>query len=287
MKKFVLLTLLLLIFMSLTACDILGTSVSNPTETTVPDDEMIAPKDEETTLSMLPKDEPTQGSVGLVYELNANGAGYIVTGIGTCTDTKIVIPAMYEGLPVTSIGPRAFSHCKKLTTIIIPDTVTKIGVRAFEWCSKLQTVEMGNGVIDIDANAFEECSFVSIKIGANVASIGNLAFAYCFNLKSIEIPPSVTKIGALAFMNTDLNAVYITDIAAWSNIKFDSRDSNPLYVASNLFLNGNLVTNLTFPDNMTIINDYTFYNCESIESIEISDRATLPSLHPQNNYCTL
>ena len=42
-------------------------------------------------------------SEGLSFELNDSKTGYIVTGIGTCTDTEIIIPSKYNGLPVTSI----------------------------------------------------------------------------------------------------------------------------------------------------------------------------------------
>ena len=54
-------------------------------------------------------------SEGLAYALNDDGAGYTVTGIGECTDTELVIPAMYNGLPVTSIGYWAFAYCSSLT----------------------------------------------------------------------------------------------------------------------------------------------------------------------------
>ena len=51
----------------------------------------------------------TVGSEGLTYELNIHKDGYIVTGMGTCTDTRVVIPSTYNGLPVMSIAKGAFS----------------------------------------------------------------------------------------------------------------------------------------------------------------------------------
>ena len=38
---------------------------------------------------------------------------------------------------------------------------------------------------------------------------------------------------------------------------------------------------------VTSIDPLAFDNCADIISVTIPDRATLPSLHPQNNYCTL
>ena len=59
-----------------------------------------------------------------------NGNGYSVTGYEGMP-TVVVIPETYEGLPVTSIGERAFEDCFGLTSITIPDSVTSIGSSAF------------------------------------------------------------------------------------------------------------------------------------------------------------
>jgi hypothetical protein len=55
------------------------------------------------------------------------GETYQVKGIGNCTDTDIVIPSTYNGLPVTSIGEDAFTGRSSLTSVTIPDSVTIIG----------------------------------------------------------------------------------------------------------------------------------------------------------------
>ena len=53
-------------------------------------------------------------SEGLVYKLNDDGESYTVLGLGECTDTNIIIPATYEGKPVTTIGNQAFRNEKSL-----------------------------------------------------------------------------------------------------------------------------------------------------------------------------
>ena len=76
----------------------------------------------------------------LSYSLNSDGESYSVTGIGTCTDTDIVIPSTYEEKPVTAISNSAFYGCSLLTSVIIPDSVTSIGLSAFYNCTALETV---------------------------------------------------------------------------------------------------------------------------------------------------
>ena len=71
------------------------------------------------------------GTAGLEYELSDDGTAYTVVGVGSTGDTNIVIPATYNGLPVTSIGSGAFSGCRSLTSVTIPDSVTSIGEYAF------------------------------------------------------------------------------------------------------------------------------------------------------------
>lgn len=68
----------------------------------------------------------------------------VVTGIGTCTDTKLYICSSLKTLEipngVTSIAPDAFQGCQSLTSITIPHSVTNIGYNTFLGCSALTTI---------------------------------------------------------------------------------------------------------------------------------------------------
>ncbi|MGN0824125.1 MAG: leucine-rich repeat protein [Candidatus Coproplasma sp.] len=165
-------------------------------------------------------------SAGLSYTLNADSAGYTVSGIGTCTDTEIVIPsACYDGLPVTAIGANAFQNHDGFTSITIPASVTSIGDEAFRVCSSLTSVTFGanSQLTSIGANAFQNCSSLeSITIPASVTSIGNYAFRGT-SLTSITIPASVTSIGNYAFYDCDeLKSIAIpTSVTSIGNNAFN------------------------------------------------------------------
>ena len=153
---------------------------------------------------------------------------------------------------VTSIGKYVFENCS-ITNITIPDSVTSIDKYAFYYCSGVTNVTIGNGVTTIGEKAFYHCSnLTSVTIGNSVTSIGNDAFGTCSKLTN----------------------VYITDIAAWCNISFSSSTSNPLDYAGNLYLNNELVTDLTIPDSVTSIGSFAFYNCISLKSIIIPNSVT-------------
>jgi len=85
---------------------------------------------------------PMTGTPGLAFELINGGTAYSVSA-GSAASGDIVIPAVYNGLPVTSIGDWAFSECSGLTNITIPDSVTSISGYAFSGCNNLTTVFYG------------------------------------------------------------------------------------------------------------------------------------------------
>ena len=55
---------------------------------------------------------------------------YTVSGIGTCTDTEILIPTTYNGLPVVSVEASAFLNNTAITSVVLPDGITSIGENA-------------------------------------------------------------------------------------------------------------------------------------------------------------
>ncbi len=174
---------------------------------------------------------------------------------------------------VTSIGNSAFSGCDGLSSVIIPDNVTSIGNSTFKGCSRLANVTIGNGTTSIGAEAFRNCSgLTNVIIGNGTTSIGKWAFVDCTSLASVTIGSGVTSIGYEAFLDcSNMNAVYISDVAAWCKIAFEDYVSNPLYYAKNLYLNGELQTDLTIPSDVTEIKSYTFYRCTSLTSVTIPD----------------
>jgi hypothetical protein len=76
-------------------------------------------------------------SKGLKYSLSQDGKHYIVTDLGSCNDTNVVIPYTYEGLPVKAIDEWAFYGYSSLESIIIPSSIETIGDYAFYGCDSI------------------------------------------------------------------------------------------------------------------------------------------------------
>lgn len=166
---------------------------------------------------------------GLKYELSDTEDSYVVTGLGTCEDTDIVIPEVYKDLPVTSIGYAAFYECSNLTSIVIPQSVRSIEKIAFLGCKNLTNVVIPKGVVSIGYAAFLGCyNLTDIVIPESVTSIGTSAFNGCISLTSIDIPESVTTIDSFAFAH-----------------------------CSNL-------TSITIPNSVTSVGEYAFEGCSNL-----------------------
>ena len=101
---------------------------------------------------------PPQATEGLAFELIRGNSEYSVS-LGTARAIgEVVIPAVHNGLPVTTIANNAFSYAVNMTSIIIPNNVTSIGNSAFSDCSGLTNVTIPSSVTVISQNAFSGCT---------------------------------------------------------------------------------------------------------------------------------
>lgn len=176
--------------------------------------------------------------------------------------TELNIPS-----DITSIKKYAFSGAQYITKVTFPKNLTSIGREAFKY-SGLTEVNIPDGVTELSFCTFAYSNLIKASIPNSVTVIGEESFKYCVNLESIEIGTGLNKIKYNAFTGCEkLSSVYITDLEAWNNHGqfFDS----PFKYGANLYLNGELVTELIIPNTITTINNEIFKNIRSITSVII------------------
>ena len=122
------------------------------------------------------------------------------------------------------------------------------------------------------------CNNSVIPDDDTVTRIAGHAFYGCSELTDLFIPASVTSIGTWAFSDTDIKNLYIEDLESWLNVVFgDSTGptfSNPLQEHGNIYVNGELLTELTIPEGVNEINDGALRNCLSLTKVVIPDHVT-------------
>lgn len=107
-----------------------------------------------------------------------------------------------------------------------------------------------------------------------VTTIGESAFENCYRLSEITLPNSIKEIKRDAFYGCALSNVKISNLNAYMTIKFNGFASVPTYLTPNLYIGGNLVTNLEIPEGIIEIPEYIFYGNQSIENVVIPDSVT-------------
>ena len=229
-----------------------------------------------------------EASKGLAYTSNGNGSCY-VSGIGTCTDTDILIPAKSpSGDAVIGIENNAFKECSSLTSITIPGGMTRITGSAFSGCINLESIiidknytvdynpesciidpnkkeyySSGNCIIDKTSRTLVAgCKNSVIPDDGRVESIGVDAFFGRASLTGIVIPDSVTSIGSYAFCGcTGLTNVMIPNSVT--------------SIGSDAFNGCTGLTGVSISESVTSIDVSAFCGCTSLESVIIPNSVTI------------
>lgn len=179
----------------------------------------------------------------------------IIKGYDEDLSGDLIIPSVIEDKPVISIGERAFSFCKTLRSVAIPDSVVSIGEDAFTYCDNLEIVTIPDSVKIIGLGAFGDCaSLKEVEIPHGVTTILPLTFKNCRSLTRVSIPNSVKSIEGAAFQSCKML------------MHINIPDSVTTIGESAFFLCSNL-DDVIIPASVTTIGAKAFILCNKLKSI--------------------
>lgn len=127
---------------------------------------------------------------GLIYDFyDSNKSTIVIKGYTNADGYDLLIPEKIDGLPVVKIDDAAFSGCKELNSVSLPDCLQFIGENAFRACCNLEKVEFYKSfnpaaILEIEKKAFHYCEKLLIFAYSGAVAVGERAFDECRKLDS-------------------------------------------------------------------------------------------------------
>lgn len=233
----------------------------------------------------VPQNVRTQLASASVYEPWEDGLQLTAYGVNEPLDA--VIPEMYDGKKVLSIGADAFAGLP-ITSITLPDTVQEIGARCFYGCRYLQNIRLPDGLRAIDTYAFAECgNLTEVTLPDSLTELHAFAFA-CTGLKQIILPKDISEIKAGCFSGcaslasvdlpdglTKISEYAFASCTSLSQIDFPEGIAK---IGPYAFRESGLTT-VAIPGSIKAIKEGCFYNCDNLTSAVIGSGVTRIGAH--------
>lgn len=216
-------------------------------------------------------------SEGLEYTLSDDETYYIVTGIGTCTDTKLVIPLTYNNKPVKEVGESAFYYNDEagisgahsfVTEVVLPESIEKIGNDAFRadgsggepyWNSTIESIRLPEYNCEIGNYAFRGCcNLKSINLPKDLEILAEGALSECKILKHIDLPNTLVQIESIAFNGCT---------QTFTSLEIPNKVTS---IGHDAFTSCSNITDIILPKSIQVIGDDAFYDCASLTDIYYS-----------------
>lgn len=101
------------------------------------------------------------------------------------------------------------------------------------------------------------------------------AFLDASSLKEVTLSSSIKSVGEDAFKNSQyIEKVNFNGTASeWASIDFKNAYANPLYYGENLYINGELVSQINISESIKIAS-YNFINCQNLTAVTVGEGVT-------------
>lgn len=196
--------------------------------------------------------------------------------LGGVKATEVVIPGSFETMPQYAFAGSS------VESVRLEDGVKIIGERAFHSCSALKSIDLGNTLEVIGPSALGYCSALeSLTIPASVHTTYTYILERCTSLKSITWKGRIENIGdgGFGYLNA-LEEVVIDNLSDWCSQNFpDADNSNPVKYAKTVTIDGERLTELVIPDDVTSVGKAIFYGATDLRSVVIPDHVKTIGLY--------
>lgn len=198
---------------------------------------------------------------------------------------------------VTGIWLTAFSGCRTVTHMVIPEGVTLIATDAFFGCEAMTRIDLPSTLTDISEYAFESCTALTeihfagtqaqwdaiekqenwdFDCGEYTVSCGELAFALNEDGKGYTVTGLGTCTGTNIVIPSTYNGLPVTAIGEKALYKCDTVVSVTIpqsvtSIGERAFLQCSALTDVTICGGVTEIGYKAFYNCILLKNVTLPD----------------
>ena len=245
----------------------------------------------------------------LRWHLSCDGV-MTISGIGEMSDygyakapwneVKDQIRQVEIAAGVTTIGTNAFSECRNIISVSLPNSLKTIKLKSFYDCRSLENITLPEGVTYIGEMAFMGSGLKNIYLSQNVRFVGNGAFSplgkyseiedYSDKLESIEVSSDNQYYSSIdGVLYNKLENVLVAYPSAKNNILTIPADVDSIlsyavcggidsvvfseglgYIGTGAFITPKLRT-IKLPNSLTKIDAGAFMYCYGISELSIGD----------------
>ena len=173
------------------------------------------------------------------------------------------------------IGQNAFTNCKALTVVTVPDGVTELGNNAFSSCTNLAQISLPGSLRTIGLGVFYKCdALTAFAIPEGVTTMGDKVFSECKALEMVSLPSTLEQIGEQVFyFCPKLTVITVAE----GNESFCVDGQYALYdrgMTTLLAVPGGFRGVFRIPDTVTTVVDEAAEYCSGMTGVQIPDSVT-------------
>lgn len=187
------------------------------------------------------------------------GETCVVTACDKKAEGELVIPSEIGGKTASIIGSGAFSGCKNLTKIILPDTLIEISDSAFSGCTGLVELTLPKDVVRLGESAFSQCTSLRyISLSAGITTILKNTFYMCSSLEEINLPEKLKVISDNAFFGC-------------GGLKKLILPEETVSVLTRSFSSCSSLESIYLPSSLELVGADAFEKCEALNTVYYGD----------------
>lgn len=194
-----------------------------------------------------------------------------------------------------TIGAYAFFECLSLKELDLTESVQVIEKNAFDCCESLEELVLPESIKSIGYYAFGDGAFTTLTFPEGLQTLSARAFEGCKNVTEINFYSANCKFTDLTSSN--ISGLYYSPFYGLSNLKTINLSGNIKELPAYLFCGIDSIDEIVLPstvtdvgvwafafssitsfkgsDNLESIEEFAFYGCKNLESVDIGNNIML------------